>query len=155
MKLKHMIQVGIVTDDLQASIKEFQKFGFDEWQPMPFDSTKLPGVLIDGGSDTELHMDIAVFNDENMEIELIQPLCEGVFMDWLKEHGTGIHHLAFRPVGGYPAFMEDYEKYGYETLIDVSSPDGTKGFTYLDTVKQLGFYAEIHRGEPGKPGDQH
>ena len=103
MKLEHMIQVGIVTDD------------------------------------------------EHMEIELIQPLSDGVFMDWLKEHGTGIHHLAFKPVGGYPVFKADYDALGYKNLIDVSDPTGTRGFTYLDTVKQLGFYTEIHRGEPGKP----
>ena len=153
MKLQHMIQVGIVTDDLQASIKEFQKFGFDEWKPMPFDSTKLPGLLVDGDANKALSIDIAVYNGDAVEIELIQPISEGVFMDWLKEHGTGIHHLAFKPVGGYPAFMEEYKSLGYENLIDVSNPDGTRGFTYLDTMKQLGFYTEVHRGEPGKPED--
>ena len=50
MKLRHMIQVGIITDNLQASIQEFQKFGFEEWKPMAFDSTRLPGILIDGSA---------------------------------------------------------------------------------------------------------
>ena len=147
-----MLQIGIVTDDLEKSVEQFRLFGFDTWEPMTFDSDLFPGMLVDG-KEGELKLSIAVCRHENTEFELIQPLSEGVFMDWLREHGTGIHHIAFKPKDGYGQFMEDYEKLGCGSVIDVSFPGTDRGFTYLNTLKPLGFYTEIHKGAPGKPED--
>ena len=152
LKFGPCLQIGIVTDNLEESIKHYEMFGFTGWQKMPFDSDKLPGIIIDGGQGV-LKSDIAVCNHDGLEIELIQPISEGAFMSWLREHGTGIHHIAFKKAGEYQEFMDEYDKLGSGNVIDVSDPTGTRGFTYLDTTKYLDFITEIHRGEPGKPGD--
>ena len=151
-KFEKMIQIGIVTDNLDKAIEQYKIFGFENWEKMPFRSHYIPGMLLNGES-SDLAMDCAVCNYNGMEIELIQPISESVFMDWLREHGPGVHHMAFKPVEGYDSFMEEYRGMGMDHLIDVTDGSKTRGFTYLDTVKQLGFYAEIHRGAPGSPAD--
>ena len=151
-KFEKMIQIGIVTDNLDEAIKQMEIFGLKGWRPMPFRAEFIPDMIIDG-TPSDLAIDCAVCDYNGMEIELIQPISESVFMDWLREHGPGVHHLAFKPVDGYKSFMEEYRAMGMTHLIDAGDADGTRGFTYLDTVKQLGFYAEIHKGEPGKPED--
>ena len=94
-----------------------------------------------------------MYRQGDMEIELIEPVSDSVFMDWLKEHGPGVHHLAFKPKEDYDTFMEQYKAAGYDSLIDVFDGTKTSGFSYLDTVKQLGFFVEIHKGAPGNPED--
>lgn len=152
MQFEKMIQIGIVIEDLQESIRQFEMFGFTGWQAMPFKSEFIPGMLLNG-EPSDLEFNGAVCQAFGMEIELIQPISESAFMDFLREHGPGIHHLAFKPAEGYENYMQEYRELGYEHLIDVVDGSKTRGFTYLDTFKQLGFYAEIHRGKPGSPED--
>ena len=149
-----MLQIGILTDDLDTAIHHYQQFGFGPWETMLFDTNHVPGGLIDGKEEGELQLKVAMCQHGDVEFELIQPISEGIFMDWVKEHSTGVHHIAFKPKGGYSAFMEEYIPLGLGNVIDVSTPDGKQGFTYLDTSKPLGFFTEIHRGEPGRP-DNH
>lgn len=151
MKLGKFLQIGIVTADVKESVKQYERFGIGPWIPMHMDTEKMGGMIIDGKPGV-LKFEGAMFKNDDYEIELIQPLSEGVFMDFLREKGPGIHHVAFK-CDNYDDFMAEYKEAGMETLIDACSPDMTRGFTYLDTFKELGFYSEIHRGAPGGPDD--
>lgn len=150
MELGKFLQVGIVTDDVKKSVAEFERFGFTGWVVQAFEPRFIPGMTANGRK-AEFTFNGAMWKNEAMEIELIEPTSESVFMDYLREHGPGVHHLAFKPVEGYDKFMEEYKGKGYDSLLEVKTGDGTPCFAYLDTVKQLGFYTEIHYGEPGDP----
>lgn len=147
MTFEKLLQIGIVTDNVEKSVEEFKKFGFDNWTFLPFEPDMIPGMTVNG-KPGDLRLKIAMYQINDLEIELIEPVSDSVFMDWLKEHGPGIHHLAFKPANGYDAFMEEYHAAGYTSLIDVMDGEKTGGFSYLDTVKQLGFYSEIHKSLP-------
>ena len=152
MTLDKILQVGIITADVEKSVAEFKKFGLTEWTVMPFEPHMIPGMTING-QPGDLRFKGAMYRQGDMEIELIEPVSDSVFMDWLKEHGPGVHHLAFKPKEDYDTFMEQYKAAGYDSLIDVFDGTKTSGFSYLDTVKQLGFFVEIHKGAPGNPED--
>ncbi len=152
MTLDKILQVGIITADVEKSVEEFKKFGLTKWTVMPFEPHMIPGMTING-QPGDLRFKGAMYRQGDMEIELIEPVSDSVFMDWLKEHGPGVHHLAFKPKEDYDTFMEQYKAAGYDSLIDVFDGTKTSGFSYLDTVKQLGFFVEIHKGAPGNPED--
>ncbi len=152
MKFKKLLQVGIVTANVEESVKQFQAFGFEPWTVLPFEPHMIPGMTMNG-EPGDLRFKGAMYRDENLEIELIEPVSEGLFMDWLKEHGPGVHHLAFKPEPAYDDFVKEYHEKGYKTALEVCDGEGTPCFSYLDTLAQLGFYTEIHHGAPGNPDD--
>ena len=151
MKFTRTIQIGILTDDVDKYIENYKKFGMTEWKRFHFDNSLIPGMTVNGTTEN-LELEIGMYEDEYLEIELIQPVSESVFMDWVREHGTGIHHLAFIPEEGYDGFMQEFNAIGGKSLIDVLSGDGKGGFSYLDTKELLGFYTEIHKPLPPKTG---
>ena len=144
MELGQMFQVGIVTDNLENMLKEFEKFGLKDWEQVDFGPDTISGMIIND-KPGEMIFKGAMCKHGNMEIELIEPVSDSIFKDWLNEHGPGIHHLAFKPKEGYETFMEDFRANGYKSLIDVLNGEKTAGFSYLDTFRQLGFYIEVHK----------
>lgn len=59
-------------------------------------------------------------------IELIQPeKGKGPFKEYFDQHGTGIHHIAFRNER-CDEFNDQLEKDGYEYIVDCYSPNGDR-----------------------------
>lgn len=152
MQFKTFLQIGIISADVKESVKQFERFGITPWIPMHMDTDKMGGMIIDG-KPGHLKFEGALFKNEQYEIEIIQPVSESVFMDYLREHGPGVHHLAFKTAEEYDDFMEEFKGQGMKTIIEAMAPTGDRGFAYLDTLKELGFYAEIHKGKPGGADD--
>ncbi len=148
-KFKKFMQVGLIVDDVDAFVQRYEKdFGVGPWEVIDFNPDTFPSMLVDGKPST-LKLRIAFCRSFEVELELIQPISESIFMDWLRKNGPGIHHVAFAPTEGYDAFMRIYTKNGKRPLIEVSDGNKTRGFAYLDFMKELGFNLEIHRGKPG------
>lgn len=147
MKFGQFLQIGIVVDDVEASVKAYEEFGFGPWQRDDFDGTKIPGFR-DHGEPSDLTFRGAICQHHGVEIELIEPVSESIFSEWLRSHGPGVHHVAFVPVEGFTGFMHEFRAGGGGTIMEGLFGDGESGFAYLDTVKQLGFYSEIHKGRP-------
>ena len=153
MKLETLLQVGIVTEDLEGSIAALRQFGFEEWEPMPFRPDFIPNMIQDG-KPGDLAFDGATCQKDGVEFELIHPISESVFMDFMRKYGTAVHHLAFRPVGGYDSFMEEYRATWGKPLLEVSDDQRRGGFGYLNTMDKIGFNVEIHIAKPGAPADE-
>lgn len=145
MELGKFLQIGIVVEDLDTALRNYEKFGMGPWELVDFDGSKIPGFTESGMPGT-LSFKGAMCQFSGFEIELIQPVSESIFMDWLRKHGPGVHHLAFTPKEGFEGFLHEYKKTGNDTIIEALFGDGEHGFTYLDTINQLGFYSEIHKG---------
>lgn len=141
MKLEKCLQIGIVVNDIDEAIEAYEKFGIGPWQKRQFSSQKI-GLTVNG-TDKNLEFKGAVCEHSGFEIELIQPVSEGTFMDWLRKHGPSVHHISLVPGEGYQTFMKEFTESGGRVDTEVLSPDGTRGFAYLDTVAQLGFHTEI------------
>lgn len=144
MKLDRLLRIGIVVNDAEAAVKEYEKFGIGPWKTINFTSGLIPGMTINGVPGS-YELKIATCSYKNFEVELLEPLSESIFMNFLREHGPGVHHMEFAPGEDYTAFMEDFAKEGNKTTMEVLDGSGKRGFAYLDTYKQLGFFTEIHK----------
>jgi methylmalonyl-CoA/ethylmalonyl-CoA epimerase len=145
MRFGHFLQIGIVVEDVEASVKAYEQFGFGPWKLEDFNGTKIPGFR-NYGEPSNLVFRGAMCQHHGVEIELIEPVSESIFSEWLRTHGPGVHHMAFVPAEGFDGFMQEFQGAGNATTMEGTFGDGSQGFTYLDTLKQLGFYSEIHKG---------
>ena len=143
MKCEKIMRIGVLSEDVYASVEEYKKWGFEDWKINEFDSSKMPGMEIDERNG-ELRFIGAMYDDDNFHLEVLQPLSEGAFMDWLKEHGTGVYHIELKPAGDAKAFIDECREMGYESTLDVAFGGGAAGFTYFDTFKLMGFNIEVH-----------
>jgi len=141
MKLEKCLQIGIVVNNIDEAVEAYEKYGIGPWQKRNFSSQKL-GLTVKGKGEN-LEFGCAVCEHSGFELELIQPVSEGTFMEWLRKHGPSVHHISLVPSEGYNTFIKEFTDGGSRVDTEVISPDGTKGFAYLDTVAQLGFHTEI------------
>lgn len=141
MKLGKCLQIGLVVPDVDEAVMAYEKYGIGPFQKREFSSSRI-GMTVNGTTES-LAFRSAVCEHSGFEIELIQPVSEGTFMDWLRKHGPSLHHVSLVPEDGYQSFVTEFLADGSTVNTEVLSPDGTRGFAYLDTVAQLGFYTEI------------
>jgi len=77
----------------------------------------------------------------NVQIELIQPVRgEGIHVEFLQEHGPGVHHLGF--------LVDDLDRRVEEAAADgftkvMAGQFGAVRLCYLDTFDALGVYVEL------------
>ena len=89
----------------------------------------------------EMKIMFAYFN--NAELELIQPIGDGPWMDFLKQTGGGIQHLGFW-VDDLDKTLSDLEKKGIKAkIIGRREKNIGGGMAYLDTLKYCGILIEI------------
>ena len=144
MKVDRVLRIGVLTDDLEKTMEHYKNFGFENWLTVDFDLSLIP-VLHVVDSDEQVNFKGAMYDDEYIHMEILQPMCEGVFMDWVKAHGTGVHHIEMRPVGDFDEFANECQDKGYKVSVKVMTEDRSEGFIYFNTFKELGFNIEIHK----------
>ena len=148
--LKRIAQVGVIVADLDKAIKAFSDdFGVSEWNV--FDANEMFGDLIVDGEPGKLNIRGAINTEFGMEIELIQPTGEGTFMNWLKEHGPGVHHVAFTMPNKNARFNEVVQREfdnGRTPWIRAEMVEGEPGqkmnFAYLDRRADMGVILEMY-----------
>ena len=153
--LKRMAQVGVIVEDLETAIKAFSEdFGVTDWFRLDINET-FGELLVDGKPDM-LNVKVAVNKDFGIEIELVQPTGEGKYMDWLREHGPGVHHMAFTMPDKNARFNEMIQRElnnGRQPWIQATEKTGEEGkkmnFAYLDRRADMGVIMEMY-GEDDK-----
>lgn len=141
-------QVGLVVDDVDAFVKRYENdFGIGPWDVIEFKPDLMPGMTVNGKVQ-DIRMKIAFCRSFGTELELIQPISESIYMDWLRQHGTGLHHVAF-VLNDYDSLMSDLTTTGKKPLMEVLDGTKSRGFAYVDLVNELGFILEMHKGKPG------
>jgi methylmalonyl-CoA/ethylmalonyl-CoA epimerase len=148
-KFKKFLQVGLVVDDLEGFVKRYEKdFSIGPWEVIEFKPDLMPGMTVNG-KPQDIRMKVAFYRSFETELEIIQPVSESIFMDWLRLHGPGIHHVAFVPAEGYDSIMADLTAKGKKPLMEVLDGSQSRGFAYVDLMKELGIILELHKGQPG------
>lgn len=147
-KLKRISQVGIIVKDREEAIKGYEKYlGISNWECM--DAENIPNLVIDGKPGRlNIHIAIATM-DNGFEIELIQPVGEGKFMDYLKEHGPGVHHFAIVLPDKNARFQELADTMAADGIfpwIHAKMADVPEGmdFTYMDARETMGGIIEMY-----------
>lgn len=91
IKMKEMVQLGIVVEDAQKAMDDFCKM-FD----VPEEYTLLLHIK-EGENGSRFTADFAWVNYCGIQFEFIQPIGGDLstYEDYLKQTGGGIHHIAF------------------------------------------------------------
>lgn len=144
-KLRKLIQIGVIVPNVDKAISHYEKdLGIGPWRIEIMTKDSFKEMTLNGKPST-MELKCAFCSCYGMEIELIEPLNDSPQMDWLKKHGPGIQHLAFRPQGEFGEFM-DYAKAlnGKEPFMHGKDPSVGMEFAYLDLVDETGLIVEIH-----------
>ncbi len=141
---KKVLQVGLVVKDLEKSMDNYTNImGIGPWEVYHIDENSLKDVTVNG-KPQKLTMKVGFTNIGNVQIELIQPLEHGgIYAEFLKEHGEGLHHLACA-VDNYDEAVARLAKEDISIIQGGVTSDGM-GFAYLDTTKAMGCITEIYK----------
>ncbi len=137
-----VMQIGLVVKDCDASVKRWvQEYGIGPWEIHELNPKNVRQMVV-RGKNQEYAMRLATTDIGSVQIELIEPKDDkSVYAEFLREHGEGLHHLAFG-VGDYKRVMELYKKKG-EPILQGGSWGGVT-YTYLDLQRDLGLVAEVY-----------
>lgn len=144
-----LLQIGIVVEDVEEVVKRYEEqYGMGPWDFIDFGSKMFDKMLVDGKPGM-MEGKFAFCQAYGIEIELIQPISEGILKTWLKEHGPGVHHIAFVPRDSFKDVIAEHEKLtGRKPWLWCKEDNGKERegmeFVYLDLVKELGIFVEIH-----------
>ena len=151
-----LLQLGIIVRDVEKSVRLFEDvYGFGPWK-IDIIGNEVP-VFKDmkvNGEKKDFKIKAAMCSCFGMEIELIEPVSDSPYKQWLDEHGPGLHHLAFETKDEYQQIMADHKKAtGKEPWVRGECEAIGMDFSYLDFREELGIIAEIygekHSDKPG------
>lgn len=143
MGLDQVIEIGIVTDSIEKTVAEFEKMGVSDWTYGEFDTRVVPESRINGKEDY-FYIKSATHKHGDIAFEVIEPQMDCFYKDFLKEHGTGVHHIAFKPKDGYVSFVDEFKANGGQVAMELTAMKTIPALGYMDTFKALGFFLELH-----------
>src|SRR5262249_12812148 len=109
-----MLHVGVVVKDLEQAVARWKAMGFTDIRVSP------PSKGVDRiyhGKSIDVALKQAFVHGTRPMIELMEPSDDGPspWGDFLKEHGEGLHHIAFRIPDTVPELAK-YRRLGLEAL---------------------------------------
>lgn len=137
-------QIGIVVKDVEEAAKNVKEiFGFEQEAK----TTMNGGAAYDGanviynGQSVEGSFKGAFYDFGSVEIEFMSPAGEGpsVWKDWLEQHGSSIHHIAFK-VADTDKTKEYLESKGIKLMQRGNWATGT--YAYYDALEMMGMIIE-------------
>lgn len=140
-----LLQVGFVVKNLRSSVDKFlNKYGIGPWYLIKFTPKNVKNMQM-RGINKNYSMNIGVCPIGGIRFEVIEPIDESIYSDYLNKYGEGIiHHLKFG-VDNYFESLEYLKSIGIKVL-QHGEQLGKKGkniYTYLNTIKSFGFISEI------------
>lgn len=154
---QRLMQIGILVRDLDSAVEHYQAMGIGPWeiwdmrndQP-PFDDLTFHGKEL---PEKGVVLRTAMAHCYGLELELIEPVMDTVYKQWLEEHGPGIHHLAFDLKDPYEEVLAQCKaKTDKEPWVRGKAIHGQVDFSYLDLREEMGLIVECYKSlQPGKP----
>jgi methylmalonyl-CoA/ethylmalonyl-CoA epimerase len=149
------LQIGYIVENVEETIKHYEEYGIGPWRVSPLDSAEFPDFTMNGKRE-RLQTIMAFCDCWGFELELIQPISDSPYMDWLKEHGSGMHHIALITRDSFEEVLAEHkEKTGRDPWLWCKDPKIGMEFAYLDLAKELGMFLEVYNEEKhgGLPAD--
>jgi catechol 2,3-dioxygenase-like lactoylglutathione lyase family enzyme len=150
----HVAHAGWVVKDLDRVVNCWEKLGIHDIERHGF--VRAPEVTY-RGKRVVARLKTAVSRVGGAEIDWIQPVAgESAYADFLRDHGEGIHHLAFR-VSSQSQYEDQVQFFASNGVGQVETgnwtgKNGTGRFVYLDTAPRGGgitFELIYESGETG------
>ena len=146
--LKEINQVCVVVKDLQKSMEYYwSTFGIGPFIIYTYEPPFVTDMEI-RGKPKDYRMKIAFAQMGAIQLELIQPLGESIYTEFLNEKGEGIHHIGCY-VDDLNEAVTILEKQGISVLQSGKRPGG--GYAYMDTEETLGAIFELIRRPTSTP----
>lgn len=141
-KFRKVIHLGIVVEDVRRASRIYEKeFGIAPWE-ISDHSGFFADKVVNGKNGIDFAS--AIYRGEECEIELIAPVGDGVFREWLDKHGPGLHHVKLDTDQSYEEVLEMAKRIsGRPPYLDIRFQDGTPIVAYADMQKETGLLWEI------------
>ena len=145
LELPPVSQIGVVVEDLERAASFLESsFGLG---PFRVEELEAPNVW-DRGEEKHIAARLGFAMMGQVELELIHIVKgDSVHLEFLRQHGEGIHHLGFR-VEDFEAKLAQAKAMGFEVL--QTGPLG-RFYAYLDTRRQGGIIFELIEAEGSRP----
>lgn len=145
IQLGTLEHIGVIVKDVNKAIEHYERLGIGPCRHLSatYQSREMWGKPIANDVVTGKHARVEL---GPVWMELIEPVAEGTFwMDFLKTHGEGMQHLAYR-VDDIEKTVAEFVAAGFEVIYRsrLSFPDGSfsRG-AYVDTGKTGGIPIEL------------
>lgn len=147
----NILQLGIIVRDVDKAIRNYEKYGIGPWEILEFGPTLFEKMLIDNEPGM-LSLKIGFCKCfDNIELEIIQPVSESKYVDYLNEHGPGLHHIAVSTPdnnSGFHPLINEEARRGKKPWIWMKEDNGKERVgmeaAYLDLREELGLIVEIY-----------
>lgn len=150
-------QIGIVVEDVEETTKKVKEiFEFDQVAEVGMNGGAAydKANVIYYGEAVEGSFKGAFYDFGSVEIEFISPVGEGpsVWKDWLHQHGSSIHHIAWK-VADTDKTKEYLESKGIKLMQRGNWATGT--YAYYDALDMMGMIIEtLEFNEERKSGNK-
>lgn len=140
-KYGKILHLGIVVRDLKKAVEIYEtELGIGPWKledARPFFADK---PVNDGHG---LNINTAIYKGDGYEIELVMPVGPGIYEDWLKLKGPGMHHIKLETAVSYEDTVKMGERVSPDShYMDVRWPDGTPLVSYVSMLEETGLILE-------------
>ncbi len=139
-----IMQVGIVVRDLKKAMDNYLSYGIGPFYVLKFSPDNVSKMYIHGKR-LDYAMNIGVCTIGDVRFELIEPLTESIYSEYLDKYGEGIIHHIKISVNDYYVALKYLNSMGIGSL-QSGHQMGIKGkniYNYLDSADDLGFICEI------------
>lgn len=142
---RNICQIGIVTRDLQKSIKNWiNNLNIGPWQVCTFSNETATNFIVHGEPVTEpFKFLVAYAHVGNTQFEIIQPVYgPSIYDKFLKEKGEGLHHVKeFVDHEDVDRVLAEYQRKGI--AVTQSGQFENRAHYYLGTEPLLGVIYEL------------
>ncbi len=146
-QFKKFLQIGIIVENAEETMKNFEAYGVGPWRVADFDSSVFSDFTMNGKKEN-LHTIMCFCDIWGFELELIQPISDSPYKTWLEEHGPGMHHIALITRDEFGKVLEQHKELtGQDPWLHCVEPNIGMEFAYLDLSKQIGMFLEVYNEE--------
>ena len=145
----HVFEITVVVDDLDKSMEQFRSlFGLIPYKKMkgPILNCYLHGKKVEGAA-----MKLAYYRAGLIRFELLQPIGDSIYAEFLRKKGTGVQHIGCR-VSDLDGELAELAKRGMGTVAGLEVPEANLKIAYLDSEDIVGFHVELVESV-GLPGE--
>jgi glyoxalase/bleomycin resistance protein/dioxygenase superfamily protein len=142
--LGNVVQICLVTRDQKRTMDSLLRLGIGPWKVQ----TLRPGNVTDmrfRGAAHSFVCKMAYAYSANMMWEVVEPVeGTGVFDEFLRQHGEGVHHAGFLcPGRSFTEAMAEFERRGFNVIQSGRAFGGKVGYAFIGTDDELGVFFEI------------
>lgn len=138
-----LTQVAVIVRDIEVTkLKYAEFFGIEAPPTMGSGDFEITQTVYNGKPAPDAACKMAFFNvGPNVVLELIEPIGESTWQDFLNEKGEGLHHIAFG-VKNTDEKIAAAEKMGMTMTQRGKYGDGSGEYAYIDATKDLKCFIE-------------